>query len=85
MFGVLVLQKNSKILPCVPLEGEPGPCPKAVLLFLDCSFLVPASSPPFPDLKLFEPTLWNSGKVMEVERGLFPKNQKWVTQKDFCT
>ena len=45
--STLVLQ-NSKRLLCVSLEEEPGPCPKAVLLFLDYSSLVSAS-PPFPD------------------------------------
>ena len=48
LLGVLVLQKSSKILLCVSLEVEPGPCPKAALLFLDCSSLV-SESPPFPD------------------------------------
>lgn len=43
LLGVLVLQKVSKILLCVSLEAEPGPCPKAAVLFLDCSFLDPAS------------------------------------------
>ena len=32
-------------------EEEPGPCPKAALLSLDCSSLVSAS-PPFPDQHL---------------------------------
>ena len=36
---------------CVFLEEEPGPCPKAALLFLDCSSLVSAS-PPFSDEQL---------------------------------
>ena len=35
------------VLMCI-LEGESGPCPKAALLFLDCSSLV-SSSPPFPN------------------------------------
>ena len=48
VLGVLVLTKSSKILLPVSLEGEPGPCPKAALLFLDYSSLVSAS-PPFPD------------------------------------
>ena len=43
------------------LEEEPGRCPKAALLFLDCSSLVPAF-PPFPYLPF-----WNSGKVKETE------------------
>ena len=43
---------------------EPGPCPKAAVLFLDCSSLV-SSTPPFPDEQLFEPALWTSGKVTE--------------------
>ena len=48
LLGVLVLQKNSKTLLHIFLEEEPGPCPKATILFLDCFSLVPAS-PPFPD------------------------------------
>ena len=36
-------RNSSKILLCVSLEAEPGPCPKAAVLFLDCSFLDPAS------------------------------------------
>ena len=59
MLGVLVLQKGSKILLCVFLKEEPGPCPKAVLLSLDCSSLVSAS-PPFLISR-------NSGKVVEAE------------------
>ena len=48
LLGVLVLQKGSKILFCIFLEEELGPCPKAALLFLGCSSLV-AASPSFPD------------------------------------
>ena len=62
---------------------EPVPCSKAVLLFLDYSFLVSASSS-FPDWQLLEPELWNSGKVKEAEWRLFPTNKKWGTQKSFC-
>ena len=51
---------------CIPWEGT-GPCPKAEhWLFLDSSSLVFAS-PSFPDQQLFEPALWNSGKVIEAE------------------
>ena len=64
LLGVLVLQKSSEMLSCVSLEGEPGSCLKAALLFLGCSSLVSAS-PPFPDWQLFESALWGSGKVME--------------------
>ena len=66
LLGVLVLQKSSKILLHVSLEAEPGSCPKAALLFLDCSSLF-SVSPPFPDQQLFESALWKSGKVMEAE------------------
>ena len=45
LLGVLVLQKHSKIVLCVFLEEEPGPCPKAALLFLDSSPLFSASPP----------------------------------------
>ena len=54
LLGVLVLQKRSKILSCIFLEKEAGPCPKAALLSLDCSSLVSAS-PGFPDWQLLEP------------------------------
>lgn len=74
LLGVLVLQ-NSKILLCLFLAKEPGPCPKASVFFIDWSFLVSAS-PPFPDQQLFEPALWNSGKVMEAETYfLKPRNR----------
>ena len=68
----LVMQMSSKILLCVSLEVEPGPCPKAALLSLG-GFSLFSTSPPFPDQQLFEPALWNSGKV-----------KKWGTQKGFC-
>ena len=42
---VLVLQKSAKILLCVSLEVEPASCPKAALLFFDCSSLVLESLP----------------------------------------
>ena len=48
LLGVLVLQKGAKILSCIFLEEDPGPCPKAALLSLDGPSLVSAS-PPFPD------------------------------------
>ena len=60
------MQKSSKILLCVSLEVEPGPCPKSALLFIDCFSLVSAF-PPFPDIQLFESAFWNSGNVMEAE------------------
>ena len=46
--GVLVLQKNSEILLYIFLDEELRPCPKAALLFLDCSSLVFVSLP-IPD------------------------------------
>ena len=45
LVGFQYLQNISKILFCVSLEGEAGPCPKAALLFLDCSSIVSASHP----------------------------------------
>ena len=53
--GALVLQKSSAIiLFYISPEKEPGPCPKATLLFLDCSSLVSTSPPSL----LAEPPLW---------------------------
>ena len=54
------------ILLFVSLEREPGPCSKAVLLFLDCSSLVFASHS-LPDQQLSEPVPQISGKVMAAE------------------
>ena len=51
---------------CVSFEAEPGPCPKAALLFFG-GFSLVSVSPPFPGQQLFEPALWNLGKVMEAE------------------
>ena len=78
-----VLQKSSKILFCIFLEGEPAPRPQAALLCLDGSSLVSAS-PPFPEQQPSEPAPWNSGKVLEAEGGPFPKNKKQRTQKSLC-
>ena len=64
---------------CIFLEKEPGPCPKAVPP-LDCSSPV-FVSPPFPDQQLFKSALWNSGKVKEAERSLYPTDKKQGTQK----
>ena len=78
LLGALVLQK---ILLCIFLEEEPGPCPKAALLSLDCPSLVSAS-PPFLDEQLFEPTLWNSGKLVKAEvNSLQTRNGE---HKGFC-
>ena len=44
LVGVSVSAKQLKDIVCVSLEGEPGPCPKATLLFVDRSFLVFATS-----------------------------------------
>ena len=43
LLKVLVLQKSSKILLGISLERATGPCPKAALLFLDCSSLCSAT------------------------------------------
>ena len=65
--GALVPAEELKgILLSVFLVMEPGPCPVAALLFLDCSSFVFAFSP-FPDKQLFESALWDSGKVKEAE------------------
>ena len=63
LLGLLVLQKGSQILLCIFLEKEPGACRKAAQFYLDCSCMVSTS----PDKQICEPTLWNSGKVMETE------------------
>ena len=45
--GFSTRERLKDIVMYIPQE-EPGPCPKAALLSLDCSSLVSAS-PPFPD------------------------------------
>ena len=47
-WGFQPLQNSSKILLCMSLKGDPGPCLKAASLLLDGSSLVSAS-PLFPD------------------------------------
>ena len=66
---------------CISLEAEPGPCSKAILLFLGCSSLVSAS-PPFPDQQLFESAFWDTGKVLNVEST--PCNKEQRALKSFC-
>ena len=55
LLGVLILQKSSKILLCVSLEEEPGPCPRLCYCFLAAPSLSPH---PLSSLR-------NAGKVME--------------------
>ena len=49
-----------KTVLCVSLKVEPGPCPKAALLFLGC-FPFDSTSLPFSDYQLLKSALWNSG------------------------
>ena len=55
--------------------------PKAALLFLDCSSLVSLSSLS-SDYHLFEPALWNPGKVREAGWNLFPINKDGEQRED---
>ena len=61
----LLLQKSSKILTCIFLEEGPASSPR----LHSCLWrLLPGLCiPRFPDQHLFEPALWDSGKVMEAE------------------
>ena len=53
-WGFSVCKTSQDIVKCIPWRGvcgeggDPGPCPKATLVFLHCSCLVFAS-PPSPD------------------------------------
>ena len=51
--GVFILQNSLKMLFCAPLQGKPGPRPKAALLLLGGSPIVSAS-PPSSDEQPFE-------------------------------
>lgn len=63
--SLIFCRRTQRYCLCVFLEEEAGPCPKAALLFLNCSSQVSAS-PPFPDQQLLlEPALRNS----ELEEG----------------
>ena len=70
----LVLQKNSQILLCIFLEEEPGPCPKAALLFLDCSSLVS----PLPSLisNYLYLLSWNLRRCRRLNETCFPQKKK---------
>ena len=63
-WGTVIPAEELKGVTCLFLKEEPGLCPKAVLLFFDCSSFVSAF-PPFLDEQLIESALWNSGKVKE--------------------
>ena len=70
------LQKSSKILLCVYLEVEPGPCPQTALLFLDCLSLVSASFA----------TIWSCSLELRKDHGgwnLVSTNVTWEKQ-NFC-
>ena len=69
LLGGLVLQKNSKILLCIFLEEGPGPCPKAVLLSLDCSSPV-STSPSLPWLA----TVWIQARSRRLNETYFLKS-----------
>ena len=43
--GFQYLTNSSRILLCIPLEREPGPCPRAAPFFLNCFSLASASTP----------------------------------------
>ena len=58
LLGVLVLQKGLKILSCVFLEEEQGPCPNNALLLPGLCI---------PSIPWLENAFWNSGKVMAAE------------------
>ena len=65
LLGGWVLQKNSRYNTVYSLKRNQVPAPKtAVSWWQVLPYLFP---PPFPDQKLFEPALWNSGEIMETE------------------
>ena len=66
--GFQYLQNSSKILLRISLNGEPGLCPKATLLFLF------TGSP--PSLQLFKSADWNPVGVLEAKRSVFPVIKK---------
>ena len=70
-WGLSYAEKLKDIVYSLSRHQDPD---KAAPLFLDCSSSVSASSP-FPDLQLFEHTLWNSGKVVEAEWRPFPTEE----------
>ena len=71
---------NLKILLCVSLGAEPGPCCRAGYCFLAPPPLFSAS-PSFLDERLSGYTLWDSGK--DEYWSLFPTNKVWGIQKCF--
>ena len=82
-WGFQSLQKNSKMLLSISLEGEPGHCPKASLLFL---LTVPLLTlHPLPSLisNCLNLLIGIQGKVKEVDWSLFPVTKKWQTRKGF--
>ena len=74
-WGRVVLQKNSKMLLCVFLEGEPGPFPKAVLLFLDCSSLSSQHPLPSPTSHCLNLPFGTQGRSRRVNEAYFLKTR----------
>lgn len=70
--SIVIYKKTSKLLLCILPEKEPGPCPKAALLFLDSSSLSWLATVCICPLELREgPGGWS----------LFPQNKKRRIQK----
>ena len=87
----LMVGNGVVILLCIFLEEEPGLCLNAALFCLVFPSIISAS-PSFPgyqfesvwiNLNQFESALWNSGKVKEAKRSLFPTNKIIGTQRWF--
>ena len=71
--GFQYLQNSLKIWLRVSLDQEPGPGLKpALLLPLTARFFPGIASSAFTNWQLLETARWNSEKVMEAERRLFP-------------
>ena len=66
------------------LEEEPGPCPQGCTTVSGLLLFFLHSLPSL--MSNFESALWESGKVKEVERSLFPTNKKEGPghRKDLC-
>ena len=69
---------------CVSLEGEPGSCPKSVLLLLSCSSLVFAS-PPFHISSCLNLLLGTQGRPRRLNEAHFLKTRNGGHSKAFVS
>ena len=83
-WGFQHLQNSSKTLLCICLEGEPGPCPKAALLFLLTG--PPLSGHTLPSLicNCLIPSLGTQGRSWRLNEAYSCNQEMGGTERFLC-